>query len=122
MTDVEHTEFTRKYVDLLVKVWRDDDERRRIVADPTGYAIEAGLPVAPGDVVVLDRSQLEHLPTRQDVMSKWNEGASTHILIVPETPLIDTAELSEAELDLAAAQADNNTTTHISLCLFAETN
>jgi len=122
MTDVEHTEFTRKYVDLLVKVWRDEDEHRRIVADPTSYAIEAGLPVAPGDVVVLDRSQLEHLPTREAVMAKWNESATTHVLIVPETPLIDTAELSEAELDLAAAMADNNTNTNISLCLFAETN
>jgi hypothetical protein len=122
MTDIEHTEFTRKYVDLLVKVWRDEDEHRRIVADPTAYAIEAGLPVAPGDVVILDRSQIEHLPTRDDVMSRWNEGASTHVLIVPETPLIDTAELSEAELDLAAAQADNNVSNNISLCLFAETN
>jgi|SRR3954452_7846483 hypothetical protein len=122
MTDVEHTEFTRKYVDLLVKVWRDEDEHRRIVADPTAYAIEAGLPVAPGDVVILDRGQIEHLPTKDDVMSRWNEGASTHVLIVPETPLIDTAELSEAELDLAAAQSDNNVSNNISLCLFAETN
>ncbi|WP_432967398.1 hypothetical protein [Dactylosporangium sp. CA-233914] len=122
MTDIEHTEFTRKYVDLLVKVWRDEDEHRRLVADPTAYAIEAGLPVAPGDVVVLDRSQLEHLPTRTDVMSKWDEGATNHVLVVPETPLIDTAELSEAELDLAAAVADNNVSNNISLCLFAETN
>ncbi|MEV4708490.1 hypothetical protein [Actinoplanes sp. NPDC049316] len=121
MTDIEHTEFTRKYVDLLVTVWRDDDEQRRLLADPTGYATAAGLPVAPGDVVVLDRSELEHLPTRADVMSSWNESATTHVLVVPATPLIDTAELSEAELDLAAAQADNNTNTNISLCLFAET-
>jgi hypothetical protein len=118
MTDVEHTEFTRKYVDLLVNVWRDEAEQRRIVADPTAYAIEAGLPVAPGDVVVLDRSDLEHLPTKDDVMAKWNEGATTHVLLVPQTPLIDTAELSEAELDLAAAMADNNV--NVNLCIFAE--
>ncbi len=122
MTDVEHTEFTRKYIDLLVKVWQDEQEQQRIVADPTAYAIEAGLPVAPGDVVVLDRSELDHLPTRADVMSKWNESATTHVLVVPATPLIDTAELSEAELDLAAAAADNNVNSNISLCLFAETN
>ncbi|MFC7478879.1 hypothetical protein ACFQX7_00765 [Luedemannella flava] len=67
--EVEHTEFTRKYVDLLVKVWRDEDEHNRIVADPTAYAIEAGLPVGPGEVVVLDRSDLEHLPTKDDVMA-----------------------------------------------------
>jgi hypothetical protein len=120
MTDIEHTEFTRKYVDLLVTVWRDEDEHRRLVADPTAYAVQAGLPVAPGDVVVLDRSELEHLPTRTDVMAKWDEGARTHVLIVPETPLIDTAELSDAELDLAAAQGDNNVKNNISLCVFAE--
>ncbi|GAA2514237.1 hypothetical protein GCM10010435_59720 [Winogradskya consettensis] len=119
MSDAEHTEFTRKYVDLLVKVWRDDAEQAQLLADPTAYAIAAGLPVAPGDTVALDRSELEHLPTRADVLSQWNESASTHILIVPATPLIDTAELSEAELDLAAAVADNNV--NVSLCIFAET-
>ncbi|GAA1798782.1 hypothetical protein GCM10009682_20470 [Luedemannella flava] len=118
--EVEHTEFTRKYVDLLVKVWRDEDEHNRIVADPTAYAIEAGLPVGPGEVVVLDRSDLEHLPTKDDVMAKWDESATTHVLIVPQTPLIDTAELTDAELDMAAALADNNTNVNVSLCLWSE--
>ena len=116
MSEVVHTEFTRKYVDLVMKVWRDEGERGRVIADPTAYAIEAGLPVAPGDVVLLDRSNLEQLPSKDVVMSAWNESATTHVLIVPETPLIDTAELDESELDLAAAQADNNI--NVELCIF----
>ncbi|GAA3265903.1 hypothetical protein GCM10020218_002290 [Dactylosporangium vinaceum] len=96
----------RQYVDLLVTVWRDEDEHRRLVADPTAYAVQAGLPVAPGDVVVLDRSELEHLPTRTDVMAKWDEGAKTHVLIV-RRPRSSTPRAQRRELDLAAAQGDN---------------
>jgi len=95
-------EFLQKYTELMVSVWRDENEERKLVADPKQYAIAAGLPVAAGATVVLDRSQTDGLFTQAQLLDDWNTTAGRHILHVPDAPLIDLAELDERELESVA--------------------
>lgn len=98
--------FFAKYSELVTKVWSSDDELARLLADPTGYATEVGLPVAPGAVVEVDRTQPENLYAKEQIAADWNAGPGRHLLHVPETPLVDPKELTEDELASVAAGVD----------------
>ncbi|RKN47595.1 hypothetical protein [Micromonospora endolithica] len=104
--------FVTKYSELVTVVWRSDEELQRLLADPTGYATAAGLPVAPGAVVEVDRAQPETLYTKDQIVADWSGTPGRHVLHVPEVPLVDLNELSEAELESIAGgvapAADNN--------------
>lgn len=104
--------FFAKYSELVSKVWSSDEELARLLADPTGYATATGLPVAPGAVVEIDRTQPENLFTKDQIVADWNAGPGRHVLHVPEIPLVDPKELTEDELASVAAgvdaPADNN--------------
>lgn len=102
------TKFVRTYSELLMNVWRDDDELRKLLADPTAYATELGFELEPGDRVAIEHVALETMPTKGEVYAKWHGTPGVRTLIVPEEPLIDEAELSEAELDAVAAGSNNN--------------
>jgi hypothetical protein len=99
-------DFLKKYTDLMLAVWRDENEERKLVADPKQYAIEAGLPVAAGAEVVLDRTQTDGLFTRDQLADDWTATPNRHILHVPAAPLVDLAELDERELEGVAAGAN----------------
>ncbi|WP_432842734.1 hypothetical protein [Dactylosporangium sp. CA-092794] len=102
-TDATPTDFDRKYSALLIAVWRSDTEMAKLLADPTAYAIQAGLPVEAGATVTVDGSQPDGLLTRTEIVEAW----SRHVLRVPEQPLASVEELSDAELDVIAAGSNN---------------
>ena len=104
MSDATPNDFDRKYSALLVAVWRDDAELARLLADPTAYAVQAGLPVAEGATVTVDRTQPEGLMTRTEIAEAW----SRHVLRIPEQPLSSLEELTDAELDEVAAGSNIN--------------
>ncbi|HEX8093540.1 hypothetical protein [Jatrophihabitans sp.] len=101
------TAFVRTYSQVMTDVWTNEEEERRVVADPTGYAIEKGLPVAPGSTVRLDRSQPATLFTRDEIVEAWTKTPGMHVLHIPATPLVDVNELTEAELDAVGAGTNN---------------
>jgi hypothetical protein len=102
------TKFIRNYSELLMTVWRDDDELRKLLADPTAYARQIGFDLEPGARVEVEHSALEAMPSKAEVAAKWSGTPGVHTLIVPEEPLINADELSEAELEAVAAGMNNN--------------
>lgn len=102
-------EFFARYSRLLREVWGSDAEEARLTADPTAYAIEHGLPVDTGARVSLDRSQPDGLFSREQIISAWTANPGVHTLHVPSTPVVELAELSDAELDaVGGGYEDNN--------------
>jgi hypothetical protein len=101
-------EFLTKYTGMMVSVWRDENEERKLLADPKQYAIESGLPVAEGDSVRLDRSQVDGLFTKEQLLDDWNGTAGEHVLHVPAAPLIDLSELDERELEMVAGGSESS--------------
>lgn len=102
------TKFIRNYSELLMNVWRDDDELNRLLADPTGYARQIGFDLEPGARVEIEHLALESMPSKAEVVAKWSGTPGVHTLIVPQEPLINADELSEAELEAVAAGMTNN--------------
>ncbi|WCN79483.1 hypothetical protein [Micromonospora sp. LH3U1] len=104
--------FVTKYSELVTAVWRSDEELQRLLADPTAYATAAGLPVAAGATVEVDRAQPATLYTKDQIVADWAGTPGLHVLHVPEVPLVDLNELTEAELETVAGGvapvADNN--------------
>jgi hypothetical protein len=91
--------FLEKYSTLLVTAWRDENTMSTILADPKKAAIDVGLPVSAGATVLVDRTQPESPYTKTETIRDWTATPGQHILHLPEQPMIDEAELSEAELD-----------------------
>lgn len=98
MTD--STQFLKDYNALIIGVWQNDGEEARLIADPTAYAKQHGLPVEDGKTVVLDRTQPNGMLIGSKLVEAWNSDGQ-HILRVPAVPLIDFDELSEEELESA---------------------
>jgi hypothetical protein len=98
MTDTQ--QFLKDYNALILHVWQNEGEEAKLVADPTAYAKQAGLPVEDGKTVVLDRSQPNGMLIGSKLVEAWN-GEGQHVLRVPAVPLIDFDELSEEELEQA---------------------
>jgi hypothetical protein len=103
MSDKFGGEFLRAYSSLLSTVWGSDEELARLMADPTAYAKDKGLPVADGSTVRVDRTPHEGLLSKSEIVASWTETPGAHVLRVPPTAPIDLAELTEAELDAVAA-------------------
>jgi hypothetical protein len=95
--------FVEKYSVLLLSAWRDELALNSILADPKKAAIEAGLPVDSGAIVRVDRTQPENPYSQKDVIRDWTETPGVHVLHVPEQPMVDLSELTEADLDTVAA-------------------
>jgi hypothetical protein len=106
--DTSPKSFERAYSDLLINVWRDENEMRKLLANPTQYATEVGLPVAAGATVIVEGLDRTELPRKVEITENWNATPGRHVVIVPREPLIDLAELNDAELDLVSAGDNNN--------------
>ena len=98
MTDTQ--QFLKDYNALILHVWQNEGEEAKLIADPTAYAKQAGLPVEDGKTVVLDRTQPTGMLIGSKLVEAWN-GEGQHVLRVPAVPLIDFDELSEEELEAA---------------------
>jgi hypothetical protein len=91
--------FLEKYSTLLVTAWRDEAAMNTILADPKRAATEVGLPVEAGAAVQIDRTQPESPYTKAETIRDWTATPGVHILHVPDQPMVDASELTEAELD-----------------------
>lgn len=100
--------FIRRYSELMTAVWASDQELTKLLNNPTQYAIEKGLPVAPGATVKVDRTQPQGLFQKSTIIEDWSSTPGSHVLHVPATPLIELSELTDAELDTVSAGTDNN--------------
>jgi hypothetical protein len=95
-------EFLDKYLVAMGSAWRSVDEEAKLVANPTAYAAGKGLPVEPGAVVKLDRTQPEGMFTAEQLVRDWTAKPGEHILHVPAEELISEADLTDTELETIA--------------------
>jgi hypothetical protein len=95
-------EFLDSYVLLMGGVWRDKDEEASLLADPTAYAIEKGLPVDSGARVELDRRQPDGLFRSDQLVQDWTATPGVHILHIPAEELISESELTDSDLEMVS--------------------
>jgi len=95
-------QFLDKYLQVMGTAWRSESEEAKLVADPTAYATQKGLPVEQGSVVKLDRTQPTGLFTGDQLVQDWTATPGVHILHVPAEELISEADLTEGELETVA--------------------
>lgn len=94
--------FLDNYMQVMGGAWRSDREEAALLADPTAYATEKGLPVTPGAVVKVDRTQPESLFTIDELVRDWTATPGEHILHIPVEELIGEADLTDNELETVA--------------------
>lgn len=94
--------FLDNYMQAMGSAWRVESEEAKLVADPTAYAAAKGLPVEPGSVVKLDRTQPDSLFTEEQLVRDWTATPGQHILHVPAEELITETDLTDAELETVA--------------------
>jgi hypothetical protein len=107
-------DFLTKYTAMMVSVWKDENEERKLAADPRQFAIAAGLPVADGKPVRLERGNVDGLFTKEQLVDDWN--GPEHILHVPAAPLVDLSELDERELESVAGGAADSSVNIVVAC------
>jgi len=107
MTQQERAEFVNAYTRVLITAWSSAEFADRLVADPKAALRECGIELPASATIALVRQIPEgHHEGNLDVqVALWERGIETgsYELHVPETPQVDTAELSEGDLDSIAA-------------------
>jgi hypothetical protein len=107
MSPQERAEFVNAYTRVLITAWSSDEYAGRLVADPNAALRECGIEVPANATVNVVRLIPEgHQEGSLDVqIALWERGNETgHFeLHVPETPQVDTSELSEGDLEGIAA-------------------
>lgn len=92
-------EFLDTYLKVMASAWHTEGEDAKLVANPTAYATQKGLPVELGSVVKLDRTQPASLFTADQLIQDWTVTPGEHILHVPAEEVISEADLTEDELE-----------------------
>jgi hypothetical protein len=102
-------QFLDNYLQAMGHAWRFSDEEAKLLADPTAYAIEKGLPVEAGAVVRLDRTQPDGLYSIEQIVADWTADPAHPILHVPAEELLAEGDLSDAALEtVAGGKSDGN--------------
>ena len=103
----DRTAFVNAYTRVLITAWSSEEFAQRLDADPKATLREYGLDIPADAEVVLVRTIPEgHHEGSLDVqIALWERGLETNVyeLHIPETPQVDTAELTEGDLDSIAA-------------------
>ena len=117
MDTAERTFFVNQYTKLVISAWSDEAVMNRLKNDPLTVAKDFGLGVPEGGTIRLVQqipTDGDHSPQLDVQIALWDEGKTSGVyeLHVPETPQIDTSELSEMELTsvaggLASVGGDN---------------
>ncbi|MCX4959062.1 MULTISPECIES: hypothetical protein [Streptomyces] len=103
----QRAEFVNAYTKTLITAWSSEEYVARLNSEPRAALAESGLNVPEGAEIVIVRT----LPDgKQDgnldvQVSFWEQGLATgrFEFHIPETPVVDTAELSEGDLSDVAA-------------------
>ena len=103
----ERAEFVNSYTRVLITAWSSEEFAARLSEDPRAALAEAGLNVpADGEIVVVRTiPEGKHDGNLDRQVELWELGQNTghYEFHIPETPQVDTAELSEGDLDAIAA-------------------
>jgi hypothetical protein len=107
MESQERAEFVNAYTRVLLAAWSSEEFASRLEADPRAGLAEHGI-VVPADAdinLVRTIPPGHHEPSLDVQIDLWTSGIATghYELHVPETPQVDTAELSESDLMGVAA-------------------
>jgi hypothetical protein len=99
MDAAARSKFVGSYTKILTNAWSDEAYMDRLKADPKAVLEEAGLTVPDGVTVHIADSQGEG--TLDEQVGIWEQGiaAGDVTLYVPAVPQVETAELSESELE-----------------------
>jgi len=99
MDATERSQFVAGYTKLLTNAWSDEAFKKRLLADPVRVLEEVGLDVPAGSTVDIEDSKGEG--NLDDQVKLWEDGKASgkFIVYVPNAPQVDTAELSESELE-----------------------
>jgi hypothetical protein len=103
----DRTDFVNAYTRILINAWSSEEFAARLDGDPKTTLRESGLDIPVDAQIVLVRQFPEDQPEGDlDVqIALWERGLETKVyeLHIPETPQVDTAELTEGDLDSIAA-------------------
>jgi hypothetical protein len=107
MSPRERAEFVNAYTRVLITTWSDEDFAQRLDANPAAALRECGIELPAGSAIevlrtIPDGEQEGNLDVQ---IEAWQRGMDTgsYRLHVPDSPQVDTAELTEADLDSIAA-------------------
>jgi hypothetical protein len=99
----ERTDFITGYTKLLLATWSDESLGDRLVANPKAVLGQFGLAVpASASVTLVRQIPPEHGDPDVDFQVRlWEKGLTSgqFEMHIPQTPQIDTAELSDSELE-----------------------
>lgn len=100
MESRERAAFVAAYTKVLTAAWSDDEFAAHLESNPRAALAEKGLEVPEGASVNIVRN-IGGEPDLDAAVGLWEHGADSGIyeLRVPNTPQIDTRELSEADLE-----------------------
>jgi hypothetical protein len=95
----ERATFVSSYTKILTRAWSDSAFASRLEQAPAETIAEYGLVVPPRGQVVILRS-VGGSPDLEAQIQLWEEGAQSgeYRLHVPQAPVVETKELSEADL------------------------
>jgi hypothetical protein len=99
----ERAEFVNSYTRVLITTWSDEEFAQRLDAHPAAALRECGIELPAESVIdvlraIPDGEQEGSLDLQ---IEEWGRGVETghYRLHVPYTPQVDTAELTESDLD-----------------------
>ena len=99
MDAAERSKFVGAYAKLLSNAWSDEAFMQHVQSDPVQALEEVGLSVPSGVKITISDSKGDG--TLDDQIELWEKGIASGdvTLYVPEAPKVDTAELTEGELE-----------------------
>ncbi len=107
MDPQERAEFVDAYTRVLITAWSSEEFASRINSDPAAALRECGIELPANATIELVRTipDGEHEGSLDTQIDAWERGAETghYVLHIPDTPQVNTAELSEGDLDSIAA-------------------
>ena len=107
MDPQERAEFVDAYTRVLITAWSSEEFSGRLESDPAAALRECGIELPADATIELVRTipEGEHEGSLDTQIEAWNAGAATghYVLHIPDTPQVNTAELSEGDLDSIAA-------------------
>ena len=96
----ERAAFVSAYTKILTAAWSNEAYAGSLISDPTTALVEHGLEIPAGATVRIIR-EVAGEPDLEAQVRMWENAKASgkYELLVPNTPQIDTRELSEADLD-----------------------
>jgi len=103
----QRAEFVNAYTRVLISAWSDGAFAARLQSDARSALAESGLEIAAGgEIVIVTQAPEGSQEGNLDVqVALWETGLETgrYEFHIPETPVVDAAELSEGDLSDVAA-------------------